>query len=66
MEKKIDYNMFIGLKKALKNVIVTVVVPATIVLLNSYNEWMPEEWYPIAVPIMSIISYMVKNKVEFK
>jgi len=66
MVKKVEYSYVIGLWKSIKNVLITVGVPAVAVLLNTYTEWMPESWYPIFVPLMSILSYMVKNKVTFK
>ena len=61
MVKKIEYSFLIGLGKSIKNVAVTVGVPAVMVLLNNYVEWIPESWYPVAVPLISIGSYLVKN-----
>ena len=47
-----NYSLKIGFLKSLKNVAITVGVPALIVLLNSYLEWMPKEWYTVAVPVI--------------
>ncbi len=55
------YSPLIGLWKSIQNVAVTVGIPAVLVLLNNYTEWMPESWYPVAVPLISITSYFVKN-----
>lgn len=66
---KVDENKYsplIGVWKSIQNVAVTVGIPALAVLLNSYTEWMPEDWYPIAVPIMSIVSYFIKNFLKNK
>lgn len=60
-----EYSVWIGFVKALKNVAVTVGAPMLLVLINNYGDWMPQEWYPIAVPLISVIAYMIKNKVEF-
>lgn len=60
------YSAWIGFLKALKNVAVTVGIPAVLVLINSYVDWMPESWYPIGVPVMSILAYMLKNRIQFK
>ena len=56
-----QYKFSIGFVKSLKNVAVTVGIPAVIVLINNYLEWMPESWYPVAVPVMSMVSYLIKN-----
>jgi len=66
MVQKIKYSVWIGLWKSVKNVAITVGVPAILVLINNYVNWMPEAWYPVAVPIMSIVSYFTKNYVENK
>ena len=55
------YSIFIGAWKAIQNVLVTVGVPAIGVLANNYTEWMPESWYPIVIPAVSMASYMIKN-----
>ncbi len=55
------YKFSIGIVKSFKNVAVTVGIPALLVLLNNYLDWMPESWYPVAVPMMSVISYLIKN-----
>lgn len=63
--KIIEYSAWIGFLKALKNTAVTVGIPALVLLMDNYVNWMPKEWYPIAVPLISIASYMVKNRIEF-
>lgn len=66
MVKKVEYSLWVGLGKSVKNVVVTVGVPALAVLLNNYVDWLPKEYYPYAVPIISIIAYAVKNYVKNK
>lgn len=61
MVKKQKYSFLIGLKKAGKNVLITVGVPALVVLLNEYVQWMPASWYNVGVPVVSVSSYLVKN-----
>jgi len=60
------YSMGIGFIKSIKNVAITVGIPALVVLLNNYAEWLPKEYYSVAVPVISIVSYMVKNFVQNK
>jgi hypothetical protein len=62
---KIEYSIWIGFLKSLKNVAITVGIPALVLLMDNYVNWMPKEWYPIAVPLISIASYMAKNRIEF-
>lgn len=66
MAKKVEYSFLIGLGKSIKNVLVTLGIPAILVLANNYVDWLPKEWYPIAVPMISIVSYLAKNYVENK
>ena len=63
MENK--YSFIIGLQKSFKNVLITVGIPAVIVLADNYTQWIPESWLPIVVPLISIISYLIKNKITF-
>ncbi len=60
------YSIGIGFVKSLKNVGITVGIPALVVLLNNYTEWLPKNYYGIAVPVISIVSYMVKNYIKNK
>ena len=60
------YSMGIGFIKSLKNVVITVGIPAAVVLLNNYVEWMPKSWYGVGVPVISVLSYMVKNYIQNK
>jgi len=62
---KEEYSFLIGLGKSIKNVLITVGIPMVVVLLNNYVDWLPKDWYPVAVPLISVASYLVKNKVEF-
>lgn len=62
----VKYSVLIGLWKSIKNVAITVGIPAVLVLLNNYADWLPTEYNSVAIPVMAIISYMIKNKVSFK
>ena len=66
MTKQTGYSALTGLTKSFKNVLITVGIPAMMVLANHYTEWMPKEWYPVAVPLMSMGSYFVKNYIKNK
>ena len=64
--KMVEYKLSIGIRKSIKNVAITVGIPALVVLLNNYTQWMPKSWYNIAVPLISLVSYMIKNFVQVK
>lgn len=61
-----NHSWKIGLLKTLKNIAVTYGVPALVLFLNSYNEWVPIEYAAIAAPIMGGITYALKNYIENK
>ena len=60
-----EYSIWIGLYKSLKNVLVTVGVPAVVYLINNAVEWVPIDYQPILLPLVSVVAYMVKNKLQF-
>lgn len=66
MVEKVEYSYITGLIKSCKNVAITVGIPLIGALINNYAEWVPKEWYPYALPIIAIVSYAIKNKVQFK
>lgn len=60
-----EYSIYIGIWKSIKNVAITVGIPAVIVLANNYGEWLPKSWYSVGVPLISLVSYIIKNKIQF-
>jgi hypothetical protein len=64
--KKIKYDWKIGLRKTLKNTLITYGAPALLYVLNSYQEWMPSDKAAIAAPIIAMICYGLKNWIENK
>lgn len=59
------YSIWIGIKKSFKNVVITVGIPAVLVLCNNYVEWLPKSWYGLGIPLISLMSYFIKNKIQF-
>jgi len=59
------YSLWIGIIKSIKNVLITVGIPAVLVLANNYVEWLPKSWYSIGVPLISLVSYLIKNKIQY-
>ena len=64
MENK--YNLWIGCKKTLKNVLIVWGIPAVLVLINNAVDWIPNEYMKIATPILAFISYGIKNWINNK
>jgi len=55
------YDWKIGLKKTMKNILVTYGLPAILLFLNSYAEWLPKEYSIHAAVPVGAICYMIKN-----
>ena len=60
------YSFLIGLKKALKNILFTVVLPGGIYLLTNAEAWLPEGTDAVAVILTSLGTYLIKNYAENK
>ena len=60
------YNFGIGVWKSIKNVFIIAGIPAIILLLDYWTQWIPNEWNAVAAPIIGFLSYLVKNYVENK
>ncbi len=58
------YSFKTGLWKSLKNVCVVLGVPAVLLLLDNWTEWVPIEWQKWFYPVIGFISYLVKNKIQ--
>ena len=63
-KEEVKYSFWIGIQKTLKNFMITVGIPAVAVLIDSYQDWLPNDWYPIVLPLISMISYLIKNKLQ--
>ncbi len=55
------YNLWIGIKKTIKNVLIVWGIPALLVLINNAVDWIPSEYMKIATPILAVMSYGIKN-----
>ena len=60
------YSVKTGLLKSLKNILVTLGLPALLYLLNGYASWMPPETATKIAPVLAMITYFVKNYLENK
>ncbi len=59
-----SYSKWIGLKKALKNVVIINLLPGVLLMLNSYKDWVPNEYLAYASPFIMIGAYFIKNFLE--
>lgn len=58
------YKISTGLQKSFKNTAVTYILPAILVLTNSYADWMPFQYTIYVAPILGYIGYLIKNYIE--
>ena len=61
---KNQYSAWVGIKKSIKNVLIVAGVPALLLFLENFVKVMPDEWNPIAAPIIGLIAYFIKNYVQ--
>lgn len=60
------YSKLTGFLKSLKNVAVTYGPAMFLVLLNHYQEWMPDKHAVSLAPLIGVIAYYIKNYEENK
>ena len=60
------YNIKIGVVKSVKNVFIVMGIPAIILLLDNYTQWVPAEYNKIALPVIGLIAYFIKNYIQNK
>jgi len=60
------YKLGLGVWKSIKNVLITVGIPAVIYLINNAAAWMEPSLLLKLSPIISLISYFIKNYVQNK
>jgi len=58
------YSVKIGVWKSIKNVLITVGIPAVLLLLDNYTQWVPNEYNAVAFPVISLVAYFVKNYLQ--
>ncbi|MCF7861163.1 hypothetical protein K9M79_02870 [Candidatus Woesearchaeota archaeon] len=66
MAKKPIYSSITGVWKSIKNVSITWGPGIIAMLVNHQAEWVPVEYEVPMGAFLGLISYFVKNKVEFK
>jgi len=60
------YEIKTGIWKSIKNVAIVMGIPALILLLDNWIQWIPDEYHSIALPVIGLISYFVKNYIQNK
>lgn len=61
-----EYSFLTGLKKTLKNVTLTFVLPAGVYLLSNATAWFPDGYEGFAALLVSLGAYLTKNYLENK
>ncbi len=64
MTKK--YSISVGAWKSIKNVLIVWGIPALVLLVDNWTQWIPEGSQKAAIPIMGVIAYFVKNYIQNK
>lgn len=64
--KNKSYSKLTGLKKSIKNTVIMFGVPAAILLINNWQDWVPIEHHEVVAVVIGFISYFVKNYVQNK
>ena len=60
-QTKTKYSFNIGTLKSIKNTFVVLALPALFYLVNNWQEWVPVEYYKLALPVFGFIGYFIKN-----
>lgn len=60
------YSVKTGILKSIKNVFFVVGIPAIVLLVDNWTQWIPNEWNNVAAPIMGLITYFIKNYISNK
>ena len=63
---KPEYKVKIGLVKSIKNTLIVWGVPAVILLLDNWTEWIPRDYHKVSIPILGVVAYFVKNYIQNK
>lgn len=62
----VNYNGWIGFKKSVKNVLIVWGIPAVVLLIENWVDWIPAEYHKVAIPIVAFIAYFIKNYIKNK
>ncbi len=60
------YKISIGAWKSIKNVAIVWGIPALVLLIDNWVEWIPKDYHAAAIPVMGLITYFVKNYIQNK
>ena len=60
------YKASIGAWKSIKNVLIVWGIPALVLLIDNWTQWIPKEYQATAIPIMGALAYFVKNYIQNK
>ena len=60
------YSLKTGVWKSVKNVSIVMGVPALILLIDNWTQWIPDQYHGLALPIIGLVSYFVKNYIQNK
>ncbi len=60
------YKLKTGVWKSIKNVAIVWGIPALILLVGEWQNWVPEDYHRFAAPIIGLIAYFIKNYVQNK
>lgn len=58
------YSFWMGIWKSIKNVSIVWGIPAVVLLVGEWQNWIPAEYHRAAAPIIGLISYFVKNYIQ--
>lgn len=66
MAKKPEYSVKTGAVKSVKNTLIVWGVPAAVLLLDHWTEFIPQDYHVVATPVMGVVAYFVKNYLQNK
>lgn len=55
------YSTKIGILKSIKNVLIVWGIPALILLVDNWTQWIPDNYHQLAIPVMGLVAYFTKN-----
>ncbi len=61
-----EYKIGVGIKKSIKNVLIVWGIPAVLLLLENWVDWIPNEYHKVAIPVVGLIAYFIKNYIKNK
>ncbi len=60
------YNLKTGVWKSIKNVLIIWAIPALVLLVDNWVDWIPNQHHAKAIPIIGLIAYFIKNYIQNK